>query len=322
MNNRLKKEERKWRQNVFPGKKMIVIHEEVKRALEKGQAVVALESTIISHGMPYPENLVMAKEVERIIREAGAVPATMAILDGVMKVGLSEEELLYLATTQDAFKVSRRDIPYVVANKKNGATTVAATMIMAQLAGIKVFVTGGIGGVHREGEKSMDVSADLLELARTSVAVVCAGAKSILDIGRTLEVLETHGVPVLGYQTNEFPSFYTPRSGYPVDYKMESVQETARVLKSKWDLGLEGGAVIAVPIPEEASLEDEVIEKAIQDALVRAKEQGISGKDVTPYLLAELKKVTEGDSLKANIELVFNNARVGGALAVELAKLG
>ncbi|HZK10330.1 MAG TPA: pseudouridine-5'-phosphate glycosidase [Clostridia bacterium] len=301
---------------------MIEIKKEVKEALDQGRAVVALESTIISHGMPYPENLETALQVERIVRQAGAVPATMAILDGVMKVGLNKEELEYLATTKDALKVSRRDLPYVLASKKNGATTVAATMIMAKLAGIKVFVTGGIGGVHRGGEDSFDISADLMELAKTSVAVVCAGAKSILDIGRTLEVLETHGVPVLGYKTKEFPSFYTPKSGYFVDYTMESTQEAARLLKEKWDLGLEGGAVLAVPIAEEAALDDGLIEGSIQTALLHAKELGISGKEVTPYLLDELKRVTKGDSLKANIELVYNNARVGSALAVDLAKLG
>lgn len=301
---------------------MLEIKDEVKKALEEGRAVVALESTIISHGMPYPENLETALEVEKIVREAGAIPATIAILEGVMKVGLNKEELYYLATTKDALKVSRRDLPYVLANKKNGATTVAATMIIAKLAGIKVFVTGGIGGVHRGGEDSFDISADLMELAKTSVAVVCAGAKSILDIGRTLEVLETNGVPVLGYKTQEFPSFYTPHSGYPVDYAMESTQEAAKVLKIKWDLGLEGGVVFAVPILKEVALEDATIEEAIKRALEHAQELGISGKELTPYLLDELKRVTQGGSLKANIELVYNNARVGSSLAIELAKLG
>lgn len=301
---------------------MLEIKDEVKKALEEKRAVVALESTIISHGMPYPENLETALEVERIVREAGAIPATIAILDGVMKVGLNKEELYYLATTKDALKVSRRDLPYVLANKKNGATTVAATMIIAKLAGIKVFVTGGIGGVHRGGEDSFDISADLMELAKTSVAVVCAGAKSILDIGRTLEVLETNGVPVLGYKTQEFPSFYTPHSGYLVDYAIETTQEAAKVLKMKWDLGLEGGVVFAVPILEEVALEDATIEEAIKRALEHAQDLGISGKELTPYLLDELKRVTQGSSLKANIELVYNNARVGSSLAMELAKLG
>ncbi len=283
--------------------------------------MVALESTIIAHGMPYPENLETAREVEEIVRRGGALPATMAILDGVLKVGLSDEELEYLATSQDALKVSRRDLPYVIAKKKNGATTVAATMIMAELAGIKVFVTGGIGGVHRGGEDSMDISADLTELSKTSVAVVCAGAKSILDIGRTLEVLETQGVPVLGYKTEEFPSFYTPSSGFPVDFRVDSGADAAAILKAKWDLGLEGGGVLAVPIPQEASLDSELIEVAIERALEEAARLGISGKRVTPYLLDELKRVTEGSSLEANIELVYNNARVGTELAVELAKL-
>lgn len=300
---------------------MIVINEEVKKALEENRPVVALESTIIAHGMPYPENLETARAVEKLVRDGGAVPATMAILDGVLKVGLSDEELSYLATSKEVLKVSRRDLPYAVAKKKNGATTVAATMIMAKLAGIRVFVTGGIGGVHRGGEDSMDISADLSELAKTSVAVVCAGAKSILDIGRTLEVLETQGVPVLGYRSEEFPSFYTPSSGYPVDFKVDSSDEAAAILKAKWDLGLEGGAVLAVPIPEEASLDPELIASAIDGALEEAKRLGISGKRVTPYLLDELKEVTSGSSLKANIELVYNNARVGTELAVSLAKL-
>ncbi|NLY73307.1 MAG: pseudouridine-5'-phosphate glycosidase [Tissierellia bacterium] len=299
---------------------MLVIKEEVKKALEEGRAVVALESTIIAHGMPYPENLETAKAVEAIVREAGAVPATMAILDGVLKVGLDDEELEYLATTKEALKVSRRDLPYVVSEKKSGATTVAATMIMAKMAGIKVFVTGGVGGVHREGEKSMDVSADLTELSKTSVAVVCAGSKSILDIGRTLEVLETQGVPVLGYKTDEFPSFYTRRSGHPVDFNMD-VKGAASLIKTKWDLGLEGGVLFTVPIPEEHELDAEEIEEAIQRALEEAKKLKISGKKVTPYLLDELKRVTDGKSLKANIELVYNNARVGSQLAVELASL-
>lgn len=300
---------------------MLVIKEEVKKALEEGRAVVALESTIIAHGMPYPENLETARAVEAIVREAGAVPATMAILDGVLKVGLDEKELEYLATTKDALKVSRRDLPYVVAEGKSGATTVAATMIMAKMAGIKVFVTGGVGGVHREGQDSMDVSADLTELSQTSVAVVCAGSKSILDIGRTLEVLETHGVPVLGYQTDEFPSFYTRKSGFPVDFNMD-IKGAAGLIKTKWDLGLEGGVLLTVPIPEEHELDAEEIEGAIKKALEEAKRLKISGKEVTPYLLDELKIVTEGKSLRANIELVYNNARVGSQLAVELASLG
>lgn len=300
---------------------MLVIKEEVKQALEEKRPVVALESTIITHGMPYPENIQTAKEVENILREQGVVPATIAIIDGVMKIGLSEEELEALAQAKDVVKTSRRDIPYILANKKSGASTVAATMIMAKMAGIKVFVTGGIGGVHRGASESFDISADLMELAQTDVAVVCAGTKSILDIEKSLEVLETHGVPVFGYQTEEFPAFYTRKSGFKVEYSLASAEEAAAILKTKWDLGLKGGVVIANPIPKEDALDQEYIDGSIEKAIETAEKLGIKGKEMTPFLLDELKRVTEGKSLQANIALVYNNARIGGQIAKELARL-
>ncbi len=300
---------------------MLVIKEEVKQALEENRPVVALESTIITHGMPYPENIQTAKEVENILREQGVVPATIAIIDGVMKIGLSEEELEALAQAKDVVKTSRRDIPYILANKKSGASTVAATMIMAKMAGIKVFVTGGIGGVHRGASESFDISADLMELAQTDVAVVCAGTKSILDIEKSLEVLETHGVPVFGYQTEEFPAFYTRKSGFKVEYSLASAEEAAAILKTKWDLGLKGGVVIANPIPKEDALDQEYIDGSIEKAIETAEKLGIKGKEMTPFLLDELKRVTEGKSLQANIALVYNNARIGGQIAKELARL-
>lgn len=300
---------------------MLVIKEEVKQALEEKRPVVALESTIITHGMPYPENIQTAKEVEKILREQGVVPATIAIIDGVMKIGLIEEELEALAQAKDVVKTSRRDIPYILANKKSGASTVAATMIMAKMAGIKVFVTGGVGGVHRGASESFDISADLMELAQTDVAVVCAGTKSILDIEKSLEVLETHGVPVFGYQTEEFPAFYTRKSGFKVEYSLDSAEEAAAILKTKWDLGLKGGVVIANPIPEEDALDQDYIDGSIEKAIETAEKLGIKGKEMTPFLLDELKRVTEGKSLQANIALVYNNARVGGQIAKELARL-
>lgn len=300
---------------------MLVIKEEVKQALEEKRPVVALESTIITHGMPYPENIQTAKEVENILREQGVVPATIAIIDGVMKIGLIEEELEALAQAKDVVKTSRRDIPYILANKKSGASTVAATMIMAKMAGIKVFVTGGVGGVHRGASESFDISADLMELAQTDVAVVCAGTKSILDIEKSLEVLETHGVPVFGYQTEEFPAFYTRKSGFKVEYSLDSAEEAAAILKTKWDLGLKGGVVIANPIPEEDALDQDYIDGSIEKAIETAEKLGIKGKEMTPFLLDELKRVTEGKSLQANIALVYNNARVGGQIAKELARL-
>ncbi|MEK3988751.1 MULTISPECIES: pseudouridine-5'-phosphate glycosidase [Robertmurraya] len=301
--------------------KYLEYSQEVLEAKKNNVPVVALESTIISHGMPYPQNVQTAKEVEDIIRKNGAVPATIAILDGKIKIGLSDEELELLATRNDIEKASRRDLPYLVATKKNGATTVAATMICAELAGIEVFVTGGIGGVHREAEVTMDVSADLQELAQTNVAVVCAGAKSILDIGLTLEYLETHGVPVVGFGTEVLPSFYTRTSPFQVNVQVEDEKEAASMIHTKWELGLKGGVVIANPIPETDALEEEFINGVIESALKEAKENEIAGKNVTPFLLAKVKELTEGRSLEANIALVKNNADVGSKIAVQLNTL-
>lgn len=293
---------------------------EVLEAKKNNKAIVALESTIISHGMPYPQNVETAKEVEDIIRKNGAVPATIAIIDGKIKIGLSDDEIEFLAKSNDIEKASRRDLPYLIANKKNGATTVAATMICAELAGIEVFVTGGIGGVHREAERTMDISADLQELAQTSVAVVCAGAKSILDIGLTLEYLETFGVPVVGYGTETLPAFYTRTSQFNVNFTVHEPQLAADMIRTKWELGLKGGVVIANPIPENDAMEESYITNIIETALNEAKENGISGKNVTPFLLSKVKELTEGTSLTANIALVKNNAKVGSRIAVELNK--
>ncbi|WP_346869572.1 MULTISPECIES: pseudouridine-5'-phosphate glycosidase [unclassified Clostridium] len=301
--------------------KYLDINPEVKAALMEGKPVVALESTIISHGMPYPKNVETALKVESIIRENGAIPATIAILEGKLKVGLTTEEVEFLGKTSGVIKTSRRDIPFIVANKLNGATTVASTMIIAALAGIKVFATGGIGGVHRGAAQTMDISADLEELAMTDVAVVCAGCKSILDIGLTREYLETKGVPVVGFQTEELPAFYTRKSGFKVDYKMDSEEILAKALKAKWDLGLEGGMVVANPIPEEFEMDYDTINNAIETAVKEAEEKGIVGKESTPFLLSKVKEITGGSSLESNIQLVFNNAKVGAKLAVELSKL-
>ena len=299
----------------------VVTSQEVKEALETGKPVVALESTIISHGMPYPKNVETALEVERIIRENGAVPATIGIIGGVLKAGLTEDEIDYMGKTSGVAKVSRRDIPYIVAEKLDGATTVASTMIIAEMAGIRIFATGGIGGVHRGAETTMDVSADLEELAGTDVAVVCAGAKSILDIGLTLEYLETKGVPVYGYGTDELPAFYTRKSGFKVDYRIDEPKEMAKVLKMKWNLGLKGGALIVNPIPEAYSMDEELIAKVIDDAISEAKTKGIKGKETTPFLLAKIKEITGGDSLESNIQLVYNNAKVAALVAVEYMRL-
>lgn len=302
--------------------KYLDIKPEVKKALEEGKAVVALESTIISHGMPYPQNVKTALNVEKIVRENGAVPATIAILNGKLKVGLTEDEIEYLGKKGPAVvKTSRRDIPFIVAKKLDGATTVATTMIIASLACIKVFGTGGIGGVHRGAQKTFDISADLQELAHTNVAVVCAGAKSILDIGLTLEYLETQGVPVVGFGTEEMPAFYTRKSGFKVDYRVDSEKELASALKSKWDLGLNGGMVIGNPIPEEFEMDYDTINGAIEKALKEADEKGIKGKEITPFLLAKVKDITGGESLDSNIRLVYNNVKVAAKLAVELSKL-
>ena len=303
-------------------KNYLEVSEEVKHALENNIPVVALESTIVSHGMPYPQNVETALKVESIVRENGCVPATTAIINGKLKAGLSKEEIELLGKEGlKVSKVSRRDIPYIVANKLNGASTVATTMIIASLAGIKIFATGGIGGVHRGAETTMDISADLQELANTNVAVVCAGAKSILDLGLTLEYLETNGVPVLGNQTKELPAFYTRKSGFELDYAINSPAEFANVLKSKWDLGLNGGVVIANPIPEEYSMDYDVISKAINEAVEEAEKLGIHGKQTTPFLLDKIQKITAGKSLEANIQLVFNNVRLATQIATELSKL-
>ena len=300
--------------------KYLDINPEISEALKQGKAVVALESTIISHGMPYPKNVETALNVESIVRQNGAVPATIAILNGKLKVGLTKDEIEYLGKAENVIKTSRRDIPFIVSKKMDGATTVASTMIIAALSGIKVFATGGIGGVHRGAQETFDISADLEELAHTNVAVVCAGAKSILDIGLTLEYLETQGVPVVGFGTEEMPAFYTRKSGYKVDYRVDSEKELAAALKAKWDLGLNGGMIIANPIPEQYEMDYDVINNAIMNALDQAKEKGIKGKEATPFLLAKVKELTGGDSLESNIQLVYNNAKVGAGIAVELAK--
>ncbi len=295
------------------------IHPEVKAALDAGKPVVALESTIISHGMPWPQNAETALQVEQIVRDNGAVPATIAIIKGRLKVGLSKEEIEYLGQAgQNVIKTSRRDIPFIVASGKDGATTVASTMILAAMAGIRVFATGGIGGVHRGAEETFDVSADLQELAHTNVAVICAGAKSILDIGLTREYLETHGVPVVGYQTATLPAFYTRESDFSVDYPLDTPQQIADALKAKWALNLNGGVVIANPIPEQFAMDRSKIDQAISNALAEMDEKGIGGKDSTPFLLAKVAEITGGDSLKANIQLVFNNARLAAQIAASM----
>lgn len=292
--------------------------QEVGEALDRKAPLVALESTIISHGMPYPRNVETALAVEARVRASGAVPATIAIIGGKLKAGLSEAEIQLLGERGQAVaKVSRRDMGTIVAAGSDGATTVAATMIIAAMAGIRIFATGGIGGVHRGVEHTMDVSADLEELARTDVAVVCAGAKSILDIPRTLEYLETKGVPVVVYRGDEFPAFYTSRSGLPAGLRMDSPVEIAAMLKAKWALGLGGGAVVANPIPAEYEMPVDVIRDAIERALAEAREQGVRGKDVTPFLLARVKDLTGGDSLESNIALVMNNAALAAGIAKE-----
>ena len=297
------------------------ISPEVAAAISAGKAVVALESTIISHGMPYPQNVETALLVEDTVRRAGAVPATIAILNGRLKAGLTTEEIEQLGKHgTKVVKCSRRDLPFVVARNEDGATTVAATMIIAAMAGIRVFATGGIGGVHRGVAQSMDVSADLDELARTNVAVVCAGIKSVLDIGRSLEYLETKGVPVAGFQTDTLPAFYTRDSGYPVDYRAESAAEVAAAIAAKRDMKLDGGMVIAVPIPEEHALDRDEIDAVIEDALAEMGRLGITGKETTPFLLGRIAEKTGGKSLDANIQLVINNARVATEIAVELAR--
>ena len=302
--------------------KYLDVSPEVAAAIAEGRPVVALESTIISHGMPYPQNVETALEVESIIRENGAVPATIATLGGRLKAGLTPEEIEYLGKKgHDVTKASRRDLAVLVSRKEDGATTVTTTMMIAYMAGIRIFATGGIGGVHRGAQTTMDISADLEELAQTPVMVVCAGAKSILDLGLTLEYLETHGVPVIGYGTKELPAFYTRKSGFGVDYELDSPQELAAAFKASMDMGLKGGMLVTNPIPEEYSMDPAVINKAIDEAIAQANAQGIHGKESTPFLLAKVKELTGGDSLDSNIQLVFNNARLAAKTAAELCKL-
>jgi len=300
------------------GKRFFDFKDEVKVALEGGRPVVALESTLISHGFPYPENLEVAGEVEEIIRRYGVVPATIAIIKGKIKVGLTRGELEFMATSKDILKASRRDLAVIVAKGLNGATTVAATMMVAERAGIKVFATGGIGGVHRGAEKTFDISADLQELARTPVAVVCSGAKAILNLLLTLEYLETMGVPIIGFRTDEFPAFYCRESGLKVDYVVNDEKEAAGIIRTMQDLGIGGGMIIANPVPEEYALSMEYMNEMIEEAIGAAEKEGIKGKKLTPYLLNKIKELTGGKSLKANIELVKNNARVAAKIAYEL----
>ncbi|WP_032093819.1 pseudouridine-5'-phosphate glycosidase [Necropsobacter rosorum] len=297
--------------------KYLILSEEVRAGMAKGLPIVALESTIISHGMPYPQNVAMAREVEQIIRDNGAVPATIAIVAGKIKIGLSDEELEMFGSSKGIAKVSRRDLADVIASQKLGATTVATTMIAAQLAGIKFFVTGGLGGVHRGWEHNLDISADLDELAQTGVAVICAGAKSILDLPATLEYLETKGVPVIGYQTQNLPAFFTRDSGLPLALSSDDLAHIAAMIKIKWELGLNGGIVVANPIPEQDALAPDYINGIIESAVKEAEEKGIKGKDITPFLLGKIVEISGGKSLEANIKLVKNNAKIGATLAVQ-----
>jgi len=298
------------------------INPEVENAIASNLPIVALESTIISHGMPYPQNLETALKVEQIVRDHGAVPATIALINGKIKVGLTKYEIDYLAESGSKIvKASRRDLPYLLAQKIDGATTVSSTMIAADLAGIRIFATGGIGGVHRGASQSFDISADLQELANTNVAVVCAGIKAILDLGLTLEYLETFGIPVLGFQTEELPAFYTQKSGFKVNYNMNSVAEIAELLKTKWGLNLKGGVIIANPIAEENQLDYDLMKNAIDKAIIQEKQLGIKGKESTPFLLGKVKELTDGLSLDANIELVYNNARLAAQIAQVYRKL-
>ena len=298
------------------------VNEEVARAVDQGKPVVALESTIISHGMPYPQNVETALNVERIIREQGAVPATIAIIGGRLKAGLTQEEIAYFGKKGQAIaKASRRDLAMLCARGEDGATTVTTTMIIAHMAGIRVFATGGIGGVHRGAETTMDISADLEELSQTPVMVVCAGAKSILDLGLTLEYLETKGVPVIGYGTDELPAFYTRSSGFQVDYRADTPQELAAAFKASHDLGLKGGMLVTNPIPEEYAMPLSTINAAIDQAIAECGQQGIHGKETTPFLLARVAELTGGDSLASNIRLVYNNARLAAQVAAAYCAL-
>ena len=297
------------------------IHPEVAAAIAAGRPVVALESTIISHGMPYPQNVETALAVEQIIRDHGAVPATIAIIGGRLKAGLTREQIEYFGKKGRAIhKASRRDLALLCARGEDGATTVTTTMIIAHMAGIQIFATGGIGGVHRGAETTMDISADLEELAQTPVMVVCAGAKAILDLGLTLEYLETKGVPVIGYGTDELPAFYSRHSGFGVDYRIDTPEELAAAYRTQLTLGLKGGMLVTNPIPEEYAMPSDVINAAIEQALRECTEQGIHGKETTPFLLARVAELTGGDSLDSNIRLVFNNAKVAALTAVALSK--
>ena len=302
--------------------KFLDVNPEVAAALAAGKPVVALESTIISHGMPYPQNVETALAVEQIIRDNGAVPATIAIIGGRLKAGLTPEEIEYFGKKgQDIHKASRRDLAVLCARGEDGATTVTTTMIIAHMAGIKIFATGGIGGVHRGAETTMDISADLEELGQTPVMVVCAGAKSILDLGLTLEYLETKGVPVVGYQTKELPAFYTRSSGFQVDYRMDTPEELAKAFKTQNDMGFKGGMLVANPIPEQYAMPLDVINTAIDQAIAECNQKGIHGKETTPFLLARVAELTGGNSLASNIQLVFNNARLAAKTAVHYASL-
>jgi len=292
----------------------------IQKAIFENKPVVALESTIISHGMPYPDNVAMALQVEEVIQNEGATPATIAIIDGIIKVGLTKDEIEYLAKAKDVLKVSKRDFAYAISQKRTGATTVSATMIIAEMAGLQVFATGGIGGVHRGATETFDISRDLEELSHVNVCVVCAGAKSILDLGLTLEYLETKGVEIIGYQTKKLPAFYTRDSEFEVDYQLDSPEEIANLIYAKWDMGLKGGVVVANPIPKAFSLDALVMNQAIDQALQEAHQKHIKGKDTTPYLLAKVKEITGGESLASNIELMKNNAKLAAQIAVSYAK--
>ena len=299
----------------------LAIQPDIASAIKNGDPVVALETNLITYGIPYPENIQFARDFEQLIRENGAVPALTAIMGGKLKVGLNDVELAEIAVPNSVPKASRRDMPQLIASGKSGSTTVASTMIIAEMAGIKVFCTGGIGGVHRGGERTFDISADLQELARTNVAVLSAGAKSILDLGLTLEYLETMGVPVIGLRTDDFPAFFCRESGFGVDVRYETEAEVAKMVKAKWDIGIRGGVVIGNPIPKKYSLDFDEMEKVIQMALIEADQQGVKGKQVTLFMLGKLKELTDGNSYSANLQLLYNNARNSSKLSIELAKL-
>ncbi|MDB9974799.1 pseudouridine-5'-phosphate glycosidase [Candidatus Thioglobus sp.] len=295
-------------------------HPDVENALKNNLPIVALESTIISHGMPYPKNIETALMVEETVRSNNAVPATIAIIKGRLKIGLTEKEIEFLATNDEIKKISRRDLAIAVSQQLSGSTTVASTMIIAKLANIAVFATGGIGGVHRGAETTLDISADLDELSRTNVCVVCAGVKSILDIGLTLEYLETKGVPVIGYKTSELPAFYSTRSGFNVDYRIDAAADIANILKTKWNLSIDGGVLVANPIPIASELESSIMNEAINQAIVEANNEKITGKNITPYLLSKVNEITKGKSLNANIKLIQNNANLAAKIAVHYLK--